>query len=430
MNVENRGIERARWREQDDGDDGSTERPIRSFEPLPGVDEHAQRLVLAFVANQKRTAPDNDDVAFIALTGGAEKEALAVARVTRGQVTIVHERGDGTVGAAGTKLDLTNRDDIDRFTASLNVPLEVKLAVADAIWTTPLEGRHELAELAKLWAPAEAGATSPSRLVLSGHASGEVVHGNRAALPLSSIARLAEAIPSAAARVEDVLIDACFQGRPGTLEKLVRVFPNLKTAHGYADFAPEGDVEGARRWEAGTRGRAETRVGLHPKGSAWTRRGGYSIKEVPVNVARAELARRDVFDRYFRGDAHDSSAFAGPLTEYHAALQRLIANPDLPPGDRGELVARSDQTVLLRHYREVARCFVLDHRVAIGAGYAALGAPLPDLALLDRREALRAIADVERRAASMPDAPPAARELVHLLGLLRDLPQTREIRYR
>src|SRR5262249_1133656 len=158
---------------------------------------------LAFVANQKPVAPDNDDVAFIALTDGAEKEALAVARAARGRVSIVHECGDGMIDAAGAKLDLKNRDEIDRFTASLNVPLAVRLAAADAIWTTPLDGRHELAELARLWAPAEAGGTAPSRLVLSGHGSGEVVHGTRAWLPLSSIARLAEAMPNAAACVED-----------------------------------------------------------------------------------------------------------------------------------------------------------------------------------------------------------------------------------
>jgi hypothetical protein len=424
--IRNDAIDRVRSRDYE-GEEAPASSPgkeTRSFVPSAEVDTHAQRLMLSFVV-PSGVKPDNDDTAYLAMTPGAEDEARAMARTGHGHVSVVHGSASSIVSAAdgsGRTFDLSNPDQIDGFVQTLGVPFEVGVAVSETLWRATPEERDELAGIAKTWAPAERGGHSPSRLVLSGHGIGGIEATGFGTVHLDALASLAVAMPNAAARVEDVFLAACFQGRADRLEKLVAAFPNLKTAHGYTDFSPERDVASVERWEAATRGRAEPRVWLY-KGNSWTASGGYATKTLPLDVAKAQLARVDVFDRYFNGDARSVNTHDGPLVTYYRALE-AIPKDQLPDGEREQLVVRERQTVRLRFYASIAAGFAVDQGAALRAGYATVGMRVPDFAHLDRKQALAAIADTEKRAAPVADRP-EVKELLRLLGAFQRLENDR-----
>jgi hypothetical protein len=395
-----------------------------------------------------RVAPSrNDDILVLGMNPHthAEAEALQKSNPTAHVITISDTARNDQVRAPGPHggmrvHDLRTEAGIRTFVATLGLPLARSQQVAEAIASAGEDARDELAQLARVWARAERGGVIPSRLVLSGHSGGVSVWGEGAgfkngALSRDDIARLAAAMPRAAAGVEDLCIAACYNGGESTLNAWRALFPNLKTMWAYDGSAP-GTFTGATahlaRWEKATRDEVEA---LQPdrarglrKGSnvaVWSSRDGYQTATVKVSTAELRTRQstgRATFERYFQGDEVVRDAQRGPLREYYNTLQALLGRPELPASERVGLEWSRDQSLRLLFYENVATHFQRTHPVSIQRGCAALGLRVPDFSRLGRKEALAFIQTFEAELARRHPPPAEARRLLPLLTKgLRDL---------
>jgi hypothetical protein len=373
------------------------------------MDEASAHATLAFVA-QRAAPPPNHDLLFVGMSDSALTELSAIERGAKGEVSAVIGSASTVVRAPdGQVCNVDTYEGRRRFAATLGLPSPQ--AVEDALEKAPPDGRNELAQIALVWAKAEQGLAVPSRLVLSGHGWMSDVHGAGGSLPFESLARLAQAMPSAARQIEHVFVSACFQGQPARMQAIVDMFPNLKTASGYEEFAPQNDTHNLRAWEASTRVHREVRPPI-AGANVWTRHGGFAHEEKSASI-RSDVQRMElVFTDAFLGDERVRDPHQGPVCAYYQSLQRLLGCRDLSPAERATWTERARQTYCLRFYATLRTNFDADHGQAIKDACARIGLAPPRFDQLDRKGALAAIADLE------PKMPP---DVARALRGLRDL---------
>lgn len=385
----------------------------------------------------------NDQILFVGLNEGAAHEAESL-RARGNAVTVIR---DSVVGndkvrlfpgtPRATTYDLSTDAGVDTFAASLRLPAGQTAQIADVLKSVGPDARDEMGTLASVWAGAEKGGRVPSRLVLSGHSGGSSIWGDaNGSIDYGSIHRLAEAMPRAAAQVEDVCLAACYAGTADNAEAFKAAFPNMKTLLGYHDTAPgahSGATAHLARWDRQTRGRADaldrspflpTRKGDHV--AIWTEKQGYVDGRPPEALAtareRVELGR-PTFERFNAGLETQASPGTGPLRDYYNGLQRLAQHPELPEAERPGLRREIDATIRLLYYsKTVAPNFQAQHGTTINAGYAALGMTAPNFGTMSRKDALAAIELVDAAVAARgANAPAAALAMQHRLHGLRAL---------
>lgn len=302
--------------------------PAPPAPPPPGraVDRRADEATRAFVDAthaQASRAPDpprfGDGILYVGMNSKgaqAQSEAQVLRRAGSGVRDIVgHAEADKSLGADhvrladGSIVDVGSPEGAHTFAASLGLPSAQTERVAEVLVGANAGSRDELAGMAKVFAVCERGGDSPSRLVISGHCAGTTVWDGGDAgwgeLRLGDVFSLADAMPRAAAQVEDVMLSACSSGydreRAGSsrvaLESWREHFPNLKTAWGYggdSDYhSPTGEVANAHlaAWEKATRGRADS---LHAR---------RDLQHVPdaVDVHAANVSTWSVRQGYLEG---------------------------------------------------------------------------------------------------------------------------------
>lgn len=378
---------------------------------------------------EERLRPPNDDVAFVGLNPSGATEAEALSRRTRvtslGSTTF--EESPARIG--GRSHDLATARGVRAFVATLGLPRAQAERVSAAIERADHAGKDDLARIAAVWAPAERGGQIPSRLVLSGHASGTGVHGAGGTVSRAALGRLAAAMPRAARQIEDLAVSACWSGAERKVDEWRTVFPRLRTVFGYEGGAPSegGAARHLGRWERATRGRTEdlaraiaagTRMGESV--ATWSVRRGWEASEPPrpLDQLRGEWRfQQGIVERFLRGDAEVEDPHTGPLRSAYTSLMQLFGRPELPADEHAVLDAGRARIVRLLFYREaIAPHFAEHFALEIDRGYAAMGQRAPDFARLGRREALRAIASFEERVAATSAAPEAAVRLRALLA--------------
>jgi hypothetical protein len=230
-------------------------------------------------ATSTRPAP-NDDILYLGtnttpMPGPQGKqvpqwqmERDALAWKSGGKCTTITPSTSDTIAAAGKTYDLAKPADVDAWSKTLGLPADRAAAVATAIKNASPNGRDELAQIATVWAKGELGGSVPSRLVLSGHyadhiadASGNTPNG----VDARDIQALAKAMPNAAARVEDIMVSACYGGSKDQIDAWRGAFPNAKSVWAYGKGGHEASdksptafaaIEHLVEWEKETRGRA------------------------------------------------------------------------------------------------------------------------------------------------------------------------------
>jgi hypothetical protein len=393
----------------------------------------------------------NDDTLVLGMNPHVQAEAEALqksnpsARVTTVRDSFQNDQLRATNPDGAMRVhDLRTHDGIRSFVATLGLPLAQGQQVAAAIVSAGEDARDELAQLALMWARAEKGGVIPSRLVLSGHSGGTSLWGEEGSfkngvLTRRDFARLAEAMPRAAAGVEDLCIAACYNGGETTMEAWRALFPNLRTMWAYDGSAP-GTFSGATahlaRWEKATRGEVDS---LRPdllrglrKGenlAVWSRLEGHQTASVRANTAdlRARLSAGQVtFERYFQGNEVVRDTQHGPLREHYNTLQALLGRPEVSASERTGLERARDQTLRLLFHGNVAARFQETHRSSIQRGFTALGLNAPDFSRLGRKEALALIRSFEAELGRRNPRPLEAQRLLPLLTEgLRDLQRSR-----
>jgi hypothetical protein len=422
------------------------ETPLRRelTRPSPALEAARARPSLAerMGAIRSADAAPNLDILFIGLNREAPVEAEGLAKTQGGSFSVELVAGSPNgknmvrvEGGHGEVMlyDVTKAADLEAFVASLGLPAERSADVKGVIDRTPLGGKDEIAELARIWSRAEHGEAVPTRLVLSAHSTGEQFWGDHGKFDADHLSDLAAAMPRAAALIQHVDVAACYVGNRAMAERFHDMFPNLKTYLSYAETSPKalkGSIGHLKAWERATReGRFDRRTWGHDA-ATWTRESGFDDGRPPESVEEAMRkmgSYEGIYKAYFSGRSVVTATSAGPLRDYYNLVQRVLHHPDLRKSGKqprlftpGEVLARRDQAIRLNYYRErIAPRFALEHAGAIADGYRALGLEPPAFAAMPRKAA---VAEIQRfdAAYDASEQPAAARDLHRLLngGLL------------
>lgn len=342
--------------------------------------------------------------------------------------------GPDKIKVGGTTYDLTAEAGRTGFAATLGLPADQQKKVADAIGMADENGKDELAQIAQVWARGERGESMPSRMILSGHHVGSGVYGDHnGKLNWEAVTALSKAMPTAAGKVEDLHISACYSGGEEKRAMYREIFPNAKTIWAYSGSAPgagSGAVVHQAAWERATRGQgvdvAEVAEGMKSRGVRKadviyaTRTEASAGIGPPLAELKAPVDAGDpVFARHFTGQAVQANPQTGPLRDYYNGVQRLLQHPDLKGDERKAVEARRDQTIRTLFYSSaIAPRFADSNEYQIKEGYGALGLPVPDFAKLTRAEAMESIT-LFRTRLDYTNPKPAAAE--RLLGELNGL---------
>ena len=378
--------------------------------------------------------PLSDDILLVGLSPTSKHEAAAL-RKKGNSVIFISDKND-KFSTGGVTYNLTKAADLDKFVALLGLDAAKSKAVKEAIATAGKDARDETAHIAWIWAPAEKGAAIPGRLIISGHSVGEMFWGKgNGSLYRDTVAKLATAMPKAAAQVQDLHLSACYCGGKWDMDLWLTVFPRLLTIWAYTDSAPgsyTGAVEHLHLWDLATRGdkksidrliAEKTRKGGHV--AVWSRHHGYqdgAIEPLPVIEARVADAE-PTFQAYFAGNRTVASTQTGELRDFYNHVQALLQHPDLPAADRPAVEKKRDATIRLIYFEHgVKKTFARTHASQIERGYKALGLPRPDFARLNRKETLRVIQTFSDAIMKAKTVPADARSLQPALEFgLRDL---------
>lgn len=395
------------------------------------------------VARSDEPPAANDEILFVGLNPGAKKEIgyLLAQEATVDPVTNAEESDTITSLAAGvhTPRKLAERAEALAFVreCGLTDPQQVD-RIVDIIVNAAPAIRDELAQIARVWARAERGESIPSRMVISAHNVGYGPFGeDNGGLAWATLAALAQAMPRAAAQVEDVHLAMCYGGRPA-VEQVRGMFSRVKTVWAYAGSAP-GTDSGARqhlqRWEKATRGRT---VDLDRQRASGTRKGknvlvwsaARGFSGPPVDLARLRESRvrgQDIglVDRYLLGEREVDNPQSGELREYYNTLQGILANVweysqafSMDADEVDECRSMRDRVIRLLYWRQVSKNFQRTHHATLQRAYTKLSEKAPDFSRLSRKDGLEAVARLRALVESRQDrSPECARALELLTGL-------------
>jgi hypothetical protein len=292
---------------------------------------------------------------------------------------------------------------------ALGLRAERGRAILDAVRAADPSGREELAALALVWAVAENGTrAAPSRLVLSGHSSGETFWDGEGAgqLDFADVRRLALAMPRAAAHVEDVHLSACSTGGQAALAdrraEWLAAFPNLRTIWGYDGAAPEAGGGHLADWAMATRGRTD-RLALTPSRARehvalWDRTSGYRDGAEPLARVRARALVADGrFEDWVSGARRPRGADDAALVADYRTYQALSKRSDVPPAEREDAWERAETLLRVRYFEPaIGRAIDRELGEAIESGYRALGRTPPTFAGRSLADAIRQIDEFEQ----------------------------------
>ncbi len=382
-----------------------------------------------------------NDVLYLGMNKTAREEAKAL-RGAHVDVIADSKAGDDKIKVGKKTYDLTTDQGRKDFVATLGLPQAQSDTIADVLKNAQPDARDELAQLAQAWAKGETGGDVPGRLVLSGHSSGGKLWGSEhdsrgnstwenGYLMRDDFLALANAMPKAAAQVQDIGISACFCGGESDLLKWKSAFPNVKTVTAYDGFSPSvatGSKGFLKKWEKATRGDVDT---LKPEAfngtnkaeniATWTLKNGYVVaggKEKPEIVkGRIDTFQNDERAKYMSGEKTSATS----LQAYYTDLQDLANRPTTSAADKTALQAEIEVMVRLRHYKSIAPKFDAANKAALKDGFEAVGMKTPNFGKLTRAEAMKKIGELETKVNATSPAPAAATEALRLLKGLASL---------
>ncbi|MBX3231555.1 MAG: hypothetical protein KIT84_23995 [Labilithrix sp.] len=411
-----RGVGHLRWREPDPTPppDAAPASPPTVLERLPSAREDAVRDAMLAAAARNATAgpppPPNDRILYLGLNPSAAAESAALAA----DVTIAVS-GSSIVACGGKDHDLATDVGVHSFAAALAAEHGLSPAQRTTV-TTVLKradpiGRDELARLALAWAPAERGASVPSRLVISGHSMMGHMYNDAgtAAFNLQDVRDLARAFPRAAEQIEDVHVGGCYSENEVQDPASWRgVFQHVKTIWGYGGFSPLGPVDHMKAWKTATAGRAESidkNVLLaRAPATAWTKSQGV-IGETVSLEKRRENARDadDVFADLVSGKIRVTHAHQPNAERAYDAYGSVAAHRNADPAERARAAERQGQVFRIRFWEQSVRAQVARaYGAAIDEAMTTAGLPKIDVATATRKELMDAFEALRAKTGALP----------------------------
>ncbi len=433
------------WKLADDYDRDGTRRSLIDVDRSGGEQTQAGKAagaLGALLANKDLQAdkPGNDDILLVGMNETAKHEARNLRSNARGSVEAVldSQAGNDQFKVGSTTYDLTTDEGRSGFVGTLGLPADQSAKIADAIGSGGKDAKDELAGIAQVWARGERGEDMPSRMVISGHHVGSSVWGDdNGRLTWTSLQKLSDAMPTAAGRVEDLHIAACYSGGASKAEKYQKIFPNAKTVWAYSGSAPgtwSGAMAHQKYWERATRGAGQDVQGTVDTLKGWGTRKAENIDARTMDGTGvyngpplAELRQgindgEAVYQQYFSGERPVTDRQNGPLRGYYNQIQASLQHPDLPAAERQNLEGTRDQCIRRLFYEShIGHRFQETNASQIQAGYQALGLTPPDFASLSRADAQAKITEFQQKLAGTDNPPAEAQSLLPTLNGLWNL---------
>lgn len=370
-----------------------------------------------------------DEIIFLGLNPSAIDEARSL-RNQGNKVLFVGRGGTpDSITHARKKYNLRLSSDVEAFVKTLGLSSDQSQKLSSAINMASSDIKDELAQFIAILSQMEKRNSGPGRLVLSGHSLGDYFWGeHNGSLEIEKIKEIAEALPGAAALIEDLHLSACYSGKERYLTSWRGVFPNVSTIWAYSGSAP-GTYSGAKKhlsiWNSSTKGNKikldrsianNTRKGKSV--AVWSKFFGYQAKgSSAINdlISRINSAEPTYWS-YFSGQSIVQNTQNGPLRDYYNDLQELIGHELATPSQLNQYRARLETTIRLIYFTKSIRGKFSSHYAAeLSSAYKTLGVPKPDYSKLSRKECLDKINKFEQAAASnhSPDVAKVKELLVH-----------------
>ncbi|MDA1062656.1 MAG: hypothetical protein O2895_07105, partial [Chloroflexi bacterium] len=290
--------------------------------------------------------------------------------------------------------------------------------------------REQVGALMQMFQGAESGRYTLERLVMSGHSNGIELWGEAEGenkpgkiLLARELENLTRLFPTAAGQVEDIMFSACFSANAIVLVQ--RVFPNLQTAWGYAEFSPSvasGSIGHIAKWEQSTAGDEEPGERDKRGSSAiWTRDEGFVVNDPANTKLETVIFQVNRLGEYVtRMNSGQDALDQSVLRQFYTSVQQVLTHPDSDDAIRARAEGLRDKTLRLRFWTKVSEEFQKAHATKIAAAHAEIGLKAPNFGTLSRADLLKHMMEYDN-ASSGKDAPAAADFRVQELQGLWDL---------
>ncbi|MCB9778610.1 MAG: hypothetical protein H6742_08625 [Alphaproteobacteria bacterium] len=352
--------------------------------------------------------PSKTAIVHMGMNGYAADEARHLNSLNRDRGGAIGIRQRGTaqdeVTHLGTKFDLTQVEDCARYVATLGLPDQTAVDVAQALNRDDFhEARDELAQLVRVLSEAELGARRMDRLVLSGHSVGTMIWGDdNGNIHFDDLAELLQYFPKATGQVTHLMLSACYTGGERKLAQYHAMFPNLQSIWAYDGSSPgtwSGAMDHMTAWESSTEPGKDA-SGVDPTLAAGTRKAdnvstwnttdGYQGDQ-PMSLwdLRRQLEDQvdSVYMPHLSGEQTVTDSQSGPLREFYNLVQRYLSHPDASGGELARYQGIRDTTIRLLYWGLVTRKFADAYGTRLTAGYAAVERALPAFASMSRLDA-------------------------------------------
>jgi hypothetical protein len=353
----------------------------------------------------------NDKIAYLGWNPGSRGPEYNVIKGAAGAGSVTGAMGrrqQDTAVVNGRSVSLDTDEGMDAFLGSLNgLTAGTKTQIKAFLTEIGADGMDELAQFIRILHGAEIGKSVIKRVVFSGHSGGWSIWGDdNGSMDFEQMAKLAVIFPVATGQVEDLMLSACNTSQVSKLEQYTEIFPNLKSIWGYVGYSPSvytGSLKHIKSWTHASKGAMDpekmqaaraavaTQRGKRDKNIAlWTRD---SSGDTDYQTA-SPYASRDYATVRGQVDAdmdHYTNAYANGVISLDD-LSRLYTNLQVMVGNHaGQLTGETTDFELvlkhvlyLRHWQKISEKFVHHRGAIVGAGYAAAGQTMPDLASMDR----------------------------------------------
>ncbi len=351
----------------------------------------------------------DNSIVHLGTTTNAKRESIALQ-----SKTAFYGVSDGTTSRErvwdknGAEMTLDSDAEVKKYIETFDMSSAQTNTIEKIITASIGSGWRELCELTRIWSQAEKGNVIPKRLILSGHSLGSSIWGDGGSIDFSVIAALTQAMPKAAAQIEDVHVSACYCGSYTVIMQFQAMFPNLQSIMAYPGDGPsDGAPRHLRIWERKTRGQnADNLIAAKKKfgreTAFWSPTKDYVGPNIHFGTLRVAIDAfiANEYPAFFGGNKIPGSAHSGPLFVFYQTLQRALGHRELssqPDAPQTQFTKLRDQTLRLRYFPNVAKNFQKQHAGIIQTGFQKIGLTVPNFGKLTRAQCLATINNFEAK---------------------------------
>ena len=357
---------------------------------------------------QRAMNPNKNGIVLLGMNTYAHDESAALNRYNPGQGarSALPNRKQDHITSGGVEYNLSTLEGSAHYIATLGLPDQKAVQVAELLLNAGDEARDEMAQFIKILSEAEMGERKIDRMVLSGHSIGGQIWGDdNGEISFTEIEELAKIFPVAMGQVQHLFMSACYSGGEVGMERYRGMFENVDSIWAYHDSSPgtwTGAMDHMKIWEMMTE-QGKSASGIDPElasgmaksknVSTWNITDGYQGgKPMSMSDIDAYLRREEsMYQSYFNAEQLITNPHSGPLRDYYGYVQRAINHPDADSGRRAQMQDRRDVTIRLLYYTLISEKFNHNYHGVLKNDYEQAGLELPDFANMNRQEALRHI---------------------------------------